>query len=428
MSAQAQFATSIVETLRNAGFQALWAGGCVRDLLRGAEPVDYDVATNARPDQVQSLFGKKRTVAVGAAFGVIMVLPPPGLSPVEVATFRTEGPYRDGRRPDSVVYATPEEDARRRDFTINGMFFDPLTREVLDYVGGQDDLHARVVRAIGDPHARMSEDKLRLLRAIRFASVLDFSLESTTAQAVAAMSRELTVVSAERIAQELRKMLVHPHRRIAVELCLETGLLEVIFPPLPVADGEFSKTMALFDALSSPSFGLSLAVLLRSLPDHPADRKSPPEPQTVLAQCRRLKLSNEETDSCRWLHAHQSDWSRLAAMDDAQLKQLLSERWSAELIQWFRAASRIEPAVQNAVDAFHSRTKSWTAADISPPVLVQGGDVLALGIPAGPEVKELLNEVRRAQLNGQVASRPAALELIRQLAGRRQPSPPPQRG
>src|SRR5436190_3805595 len=163
---QFAFATRVVQELRTAGAEAYWAGGCVRDLLRNFPPGDYDVATSATPERVRELFGKKRTLAVGESFGVIIVLPPKGLDPVEVATFRTEGPYKDGRRPESVVYATAEEDAQRRDFTINGMFFDPIDHRVLDFVGGQADLKAGVVRAIGDPHARMREDKLRLLRAV----------------------------------------------------------------------------------------------------------------------------------------------------------------------------------------------------------------------------------------------------------------------
>ncbi len=240
-SPQREFAIEIVRKLRAAGYEALMAGGCVRDLLLGREPQDYDVATTARPEQVRTLFGHRRTLAVGASFGVIVVLPPRGndAGQVEVATFRTEGPYLDGRRPESVAFCTPEEDAQRRDFTINGMFYDPIETRVLDFVEGEADLAARVIRAIGDPHDRMREDKLRMLRAVRFTATLDFELDEVTAAAVREMADQITVVSAERIAQELRRMLVDAHRRRAVELCDDVGLLAVILPELAVESSDF---------------------------------------------------------------------------------------------------------------------------------------------------------------------------------------------
>src|SRR5579872_3355864 len=221
------FAVEVVRNLKEAGFTALWAGGCVRDLLLGREPDDYDVATSARPEQVQQLFGPQRTRAIGASFGVILVHGPRRSlgGDVEVATFRTEGPYLDGRRPQNVSFATPEEDARRRDFTINGMFYDPLTEQVLDFVGGRDDLARKVVRAIGDPQARFREDKLRMLRAVRMAARFDFEVDTATAQAVRTMANEILVVSYERIAQELKKMLVHDRRARAIDLTLDLKIL-----------------------------------------------------------------------------------------------------------------------------------------------------------------------------------------------------------
>ncbi|MCA9023409.1 MAG: CCA tRNA nucleotidyltransferase, partial [Planctomycetaceae bacterium] len=225
-------AVDIVRKLRDAGFQALWAGGCVRDLLLGKEPKDYDVATNALPDQVRHLFGTRRTLAVGASFGVIIVRGHQPDCDVEVATFRSEGPYLDGRRPEHVRFTTAEEDAQRRDFTINGMFYDPLNESIYDYVGGKSDLQQHLIRAIGDPLERMQEDKLRLLRAIRFAATLQFHLAETTFQAIQRMSNEITVVSPERISDELRKMLIHPNRRLAMELVQRSGLLKPVIPEL----------------------------------------------------------------------------------------------------------------------------------------------------------------------------------------------------
>ena len=179
-SASRDFAVDVVTRLREGGYEALWAGGCVRDRLLGREPKDYDVATSARPEQVRELVGKRRTLAIGAAFGVIAVLAERGQAPIEVATFRTDGVYRDGRHPESVAFSDAEHDAQRRDFTINGLFFDPLTEQVVDYVGGQADLSAGIVRAIGDPARRFTEDKLRLLRAVRFATTFGFAIEPVT--------------------------------------------------------------------------------------------------------------------------------------------------------------------------------------------------------------------------------------------------------
>src|SRR5262245_37039879 len=215
---QREFAVQVVRKLQEAGFVALWAGGCVRDYLLGHPPDDYDVATSARPEQVRELFGPRRTRAVGASFGVMLVHAPQhsGAHDVEVATFRTEGPYLDGRRPEHVTFATAEEDAQRRDFTINGMFFDPVAETVLDYVGGRGDLERHLVRAIGDPRARLGDDKLRMLRAVRITARFDFALDEATAKAIREMAGEILVVSQERIAQELKKMLVHQRRARAV--------------------------------------------------------------------------------------------------------------------------------------------------------------------------------------------------------------------
>ena len=232
------FAVEVVRRLHEAGFRALWAGGCVRDFLRGRVPKDYDVATDARPDAVRGSFGRRRTLAVGASFGVIVVVGTKQSGNVEVATFRTEGPYGDGRRPDHVDFSTPEKDAQRRDFTINGMFYDPIAEQVHDYVGGEADLAAGVIRAIGKPADRMSEDKLRLLRAVRFAATMEFRTRSEDGRSGAGCRpTRFASSSAERITQELRKMLVDPHRRRAMELAQELGLLAEIVPELAPAIG-----------------------------------------------------------------------------------------------------------------------------------------------------------------------------------------------
>ena len=228
-----EFAVSVVRRLREAGHEALWAGGCVRDELLGLVPGDYDVATSARPEEVSGLF--RRTVAVGVSFGVVQVLGPrteAGPLSVEVATFRADAGYSDGRHPDAVVFSSAREDALRRDFTINGMFFDPLENQLIDYVGGQEDLNKKLLRAIGDPAVRFAEDKLRLLRAARIATRFDLTIEARTAAAIRSMAGQILVVSAERIADELRKLLVSPHRARGVNLLLELGLAAAILPEL----------------------------------------------------------------------------------------------------------------------------------------------------------------------------------------------------
>lgn len=409
LSPQRDFAVEIVRQLRAVGYEALLAGGCVRDLLLGREPKDYDVATTARPEQVRTLFGHGRTLAVGASFGVIVVLPPRGSAAgqVEVATFRTEGPYLDGRRPENVAFCTPEEDAQRRDFTINGMFYDPIEARVLDYVGGEADLAARVIRAIGDPHERVREDKLRMLRAVRFAATLDFALDDATAAAVREMASEIVVVSHERIAQELRRMLVDTHRRRAVELCDSVGLLGIILPEVvELAIRSISgreQTLKMLSLLESPSFELAFAVLSYSLRARP----------TVYDICRRLKLSNEETDRIVWLVAHQHDLADAPSQTWARLKRTLAHPYRDDLIALTRVkrlacGDDMQPVLF--VDEYLVRTPP---SIIDPPPLISGDDLKSLGLKPGPDFKTLLDTIRDAQLNDQITTRDQALALAR---------------
>ncbi|HPZ83611.1 MAG TPA: CCA tRNA nucleotidyltransferase, partial [Thermogutta sp.] len=233
---QREFAVWVVRKLQERGYIAYWAGGCVRDQLLGRVPKDYDVATNATPDEVRNIFGMKRTFAVGAAFGVITVNGPPGAGQIEVATFRTDSSYRDGRHPESVSFSSPKEDALRRDFTINGLFYDPIQDRTVDYVGGVEDIKRRIIRAIGDPYQRFTEDKLRMLRAIRFVAELEFDLDPRTYEAIRAMADQITQVSQERILMELERLLTAPARRKGVILLRESGLLRVVLPELEPRD------------------------------------------------------------------------------------------------------------------------------------------------------------------------------------------------
>ena len=285
-----QFALEVVGRLREAGHEAVWAGGCVRDELLGRIPADYDVATSARPDEVREVFGRRRTLAVGAAFGVITVLGPRGAGQIEVATFRTDAPYTDGRHPAGVTFSTAREDAQRRDFTINGLFLDPVTGEVHDYVGGRDDLKAGIVRAIGVPAMRFGEDHLRMLRAVRFAAGFGFALDGETRAAIERMTHLVTTVSPERIAAELRAMVSRTGRRRALELLDETGLArEVLMEVAPAEDGAtadreaWGQAARIVDALDEPELATALAVLFERAGE-----------ARLRQAAARLRLSNRE--------------------------------------------------------------------------------------------------------------------------------------
>jgi poly(A) polymerase len=430
-----EFATDVVRKLRAAGHQALWAGGCVRDRLLGIEPHDYDVATDATPDQVQKLF--KRTVAVGESFGVVEVLGPRPFK-VQVATFRSDVSYSDGRHPDAVVFSTPEEDARRRDFTVNGMFFDPLEDRVIDYVGGRDDLRAGVLRAIGDPAQRFAEDKLRLLRAVRFATRFKLTLDPATAHAIRAMAGEITVVSAERIAEELRKLLTDPRRADGMRLLKDVNLLDPLLPELeatvdfpqgppaaPVCD-LWTHTLRVLELLpADASFPLALAALLHDV-GKPGTMGRTPEKYTFYDHerrgrdmagrvCQRLKLSNAERERVEWLvgmHIYLCDAPRMKA---SKLKPVLAHPGIRELLALHRADAAAWGRSVGHVEFCERKLAEWSAAELTPPPLLTGDDLLETGVPQGPIYKRLLDAVREAQLDGTVTTREQAVETVKQL-------------
>lgn len=414
-----EFAISVVQQLRDAGFQSLWAGGCVRDQLLGKEPKDYDVATNALPNDVIQLFGEQRTVPVGAAFGVVMIPGPTRRhGQVEVATFRSDGEYLDGRRPESVQFCSAEEDAKRRDFTINGMFFDPLAGQVLDYVGGQADLQRRVIRAIGDPHARFGEDHLRMLRAVRFAATFSFTLDPQTLRAVQDLRSRITGVSVERIMQELRRMLAHPTRAAALQLLQVSRLLPEIFPELnaPLADPEsFVAISSAFHSLEAVQFEPALALLLRPLHES-SHGESRQRLQAIHAVCRRLKMANEEIDCISWILESLPVLRKIATHPLHVLKPLLADPRAPLLLAASAAADAAAGlAADDAAFAWHYLSRN-PPEQLNPPPWINGEDVKALGVPPGPEIRRILTAVRHAQLDEQLPSRTAALELAGQLA------------
>ena len=402
------FALEVVETLIEAGHEAVWAGGCVRDLLMGREPGDFDIATDARPDQVREVFGRARSFAVGASFGVVLVRDRDGREdPVEVATFRTEGAYADGRHPDAVQFATRQDDARRRDFTINGMFMDPRTGDVFDDVGGRQDIERGLVRAIGEPEARINEDKLRMLRAIRFTASLGFALDPATAEAIAAHSREITVVSAERIADEWRRMLSDTTRAVAVRLAIETGLLASVFPEVPV-DGYDAAVERLGHLPQSATATVALAVLLVDVTDPGA-------------MCERLKLSNRETDEVTWLVASRGGLDQAADQKRSRLFPLLAHPSRDGLFELIDAIERDAAGSGDDVAWCRSLLETVGSEELDPPPLVTGEDLIAVGLRPGPLFKTLLGSVRDAQLDGDVRDRDEALAWVHEIRRENEP-------
>ena len=441
------FAVEVVARLRDAGFRALWAGGCVRDEILGQPPDDYDVATDATPEQVMGHF--RRTVPVGVSFGVVRVLGPPrsGAGEVEVATFRSDGAYVDGRRPESVTYGSPEEDASRRDFTINGMFLDPLSGEVLDLVGGRDDLRAGVIRAIGDPAARFAEDKLRLLRAVRFAARFGFAIEPETRAALGAMAPQVRVVAAERIAQELQKILVHPSRARGLALAFDLGLVAAILPELtpmkglpqdkPALPGGdlWDHTLAVLSGLPpAPSFPLAFAALLHDVGKPPTKglrdgRVTYHNHEQVGARIaerigRDLKLANADRERVAWLVEYHQYLGEARTLREAKLKRMLAMPGIEDLLALHRADALASTGDAGAVDYCEAYLREQPTGPISPPPLLSGHDLVRHGLKPGPGFKALLEQVYDAQLEGIVKSKKEALDWIDHRLADRGTSPP----
>jgi tRNA nucleotidyltransferase/poly(A) polymerase len=399
-------ALQVTRTLRDAGYQAYWAGGCVRDRKLGLPPqADIDIATDALPDQIRTLFGQRQTIAVGAAFGVIMVMAGEG-KPIEVATFRSDASYSDGRHPDEVTFTDAREDAQRRDFTINGMFYDPLSDEYIDHVDGQADLDAGLIRAIGDADQRFAEDKLRLLRAVRFAASLQFRIEPGTWAAIQQHAGEITVVSAERIQAELHKILQHRQRFRGLELLRDSGLLAAVLPELDTADpGAWSELETTLDKLRLPDFPIALAACGASLA---------PEGNLETA-CQRLKLSNHDRQLVLWLQQHLPQVILLHQAPWPQAQRLLIEPQISLLVELAAARSAARQEPQQWL-AFCQEKLALPVDQLNPDPLINGTDLLQEGIPAGPAFRMILERVRDAQLEGHVADRQQALTLALELA------------
>jgi len=402
-----RFAIEVVERLRNAGFEALWAGGCVRDLVMGNTPEDYDVATSATPDQVRNLFGFRNTLAVGAAFGVIVVLDRQGSAdPVEVATFRTDANYSDGRRPDAVTFSTAREDALRRDFTINGMFFDPLAHKIIDYVDGLGDLERRVVRAIGLADARIAEDKLRMLRAVRFAARFGFELESLTLAAITRHAASLSIVSGERIAVEVQKTLKTRAPAWAVDTWAQSGLMEMLVSELDWPAVRVPALQLLDASLTCGNdWRTRLAALLFA-------GIEPLQQLAVLESLRmRLKWSTEDYHAMRFALQHQMLLQTAHKQSWSLVQPLLVHTDLPVALELLAARSHIDAQWQSVVQWIRERL-SWPRERLDPPPLLTGADLIAYGHQPGPAFRLLLTQARARQLDGHLLDKAAAVEWL----------------
>lgn len=405
-----EFAEQIVVQLRGLGYQALWAGGCVRDLLMGNVAHDYDVATDARPQQIRQIFGHSRTLAVGAAFGVIIVLSPDRKMQVEVATFRTDADYSDGRHPDSVTFSTPEMDAQRRDFTINGLFYDPIEKRVIDYVGGQADLQLGVLRAIGDPNARINEDKLRMLRAIRFAARFGLEIESETYAAIQTHAHEVSKVSGERIAIEIRKTLETVRPSWAVSKWADSGVLEVLMPEVvgqwDVQGESIEKMLA-----SAGSQGWLARFCCLIWPTVRGKIDCVVELMDSVKQ--RLRMSNDEVAAMSFALSSQDKLQMASQAAWSAIQPLMISSWIEPAIDLLSLRVAIGESTENQVDWLR-QALSLPSSKLNPPVLVTGQDLIANGLKPGPKFKDLLQQVRDMQLDGVLVEAQQAIEFIRQ--------------
>lgn len=399
-------AKEVARLLQKHGFEAYLAGGCVRDLLLGQEPKDYDVVTDAVPEQVSRLF--KRTVEVGASFGVVRVLWTRGRD-YEVATYRTEGAYTDGRRPDEVAYSrSKEEDVARRDFTINALLMEIDGERILDFVGGQNDLAARVIRAVGDPVRRFAEDKLRMLRAVRFASRLGFEIEPATRAAIAAHAADLRQVSVERIVMELHSIWAGPRPGQAFRELVELGLAAVIFPFLSVeregptlalAFDRLPEAAARRDLIGASRTPICWAALLER-------RHSGEDPERVL---RALRLSRDEIRNVLQLLERRPLLLDPASAPLAERRRLLRDGAIASHLAFLEVLTGPGSA---ALEAWAHEAEALALADLPDEPLLGGADLKALGVAPGPEYKELLRAVEDEMLEGRLSSREAALEWV----------------
>jgi len=426
-------AREIVSRLREGGHVAYFAGGCVRDIVRGETPKDFDIATDATPGVVQKIFA--RTYAVGAHFGVIVVLEN-GFQ-FEVATFRSDDVYVDGRRPSAVHFSSPEEDAKRRDFTINGMFFDPIANEVIDFVGGRADLKAKLVRAIGDPAQRFAEDRLRMLRAVRFATVLDYKIDNQTWEALRANASSITEISAERIREELVRIFLSPNRVRGWDLLDESGLLRAILPEIDAMKGcqqpeqfhpegdVFQHTRLMLQLLpANVSVPLVFSVLLHDVAKpvtasvdetgrirfNAHDRIGAEMTEQIMS---RLRFSRVEIDATVEMVRQHMVFKDVPQMRVAKLKRFMARPTFKDELELHRVDCASSHRMMDNYEFLLCKREEFANEPIIPPPLVRGEDLIALGMKPGPKFGEILEAVETRQLEGALKDRDEALEWVK---------------
>ncbi len=425
-------ATDVLVRLREAGFQAYFVGGCVRDLVMGREPKDYDIATDALPGQVQELFPE--SVMVGAQFGVAMV--PRGGNLVEVATFRSDGNYEDGRRPREVLYAqTAEEDVRRRDFTINGLLFDPAGKEVIDYVDGRRDIRERRIRTIGEASARFQEDHLRMLRAVRFAARFGFSLDGAALAAIRESAGLIARVSRERVRDEISKILTEGSPRRGFELLDQTTLLEVTLPEIKKLQGVeqppqfhpegdvWTHTLMMLDGLNAPTITLALGVLLHDVGKPSTftvrerirfDNHVEVGSKMAAEICERLRMPAQQTDRVVALVRNHLRFKDLPQMRRSTQMRFLRMDGFEEHLELHRLDCLASHGDLTNYELAKRLLEETPVQEIKPPALLRGDDLIAEGYVPGPRFKEILQAVEDAQLEGMCHSREEVLRLVRE--------------
>ena len=420
----------VVERLRQEGFEAFFAGGCVRDMLLDKAPQDYDIATSARPEDIQRVFTE--TIPVGAQFGVILVLVDG--EPFEVASFRHDGPYLDGRRPSHVRYGSLQEDIFRRDFTINGMIYDPVEDRVIDLVEGRKDLERRTIRAIGDAQQRFEEDRLRMIRAVRFAAGLDFAIEPLTFDAIKQLAATITQISWERIGEEVTRILTEGGARRGFELLDETGLLEVLLPEIAALKGSqqspdfhpegdvFAHTMLLLSHLDAPTETLAYGCLLHDVAKPVCAHQ---EAQRITFYGHTEKGAQMAEEILKRLKRGRAVWERVSYLTRNHLRHVQAPHMRLSTLKRFLREDGIDELLELArIDALSSngdlqyyqfckeRLAELKVEEIRPAPLVRGDDLIAMGFQPGPVFADILRQVEDAQLGGEITSREEALEWI----------------
>lgn len=432
-------AISIVGKLREKGYEGYLVGGCVRDLLLGREPADYDVATDATPDEVMRIF--PRTYAVGAQFGVVLVPveqshAKPDEKTIEVATFRSDVSYSDGRHPDAVRFSqSPREDVQRRDFTLNGLLLDPRTNEVLDFVGGRKDLEAGVIRTIGDPKLRFAEDKLRMLRAVRFAARFEYKIEPDTFAAIQKLAQEIHLVSRERVRDELTKMLTEGQARRAFLLLDETGLLREVLPEVQRMRGVeqppqfhpegdvFVHTLLLLDRLPQPCpITLAWGALLHDVGKPPTFRIAPDRIRfdghvdigVKMAEeiCQRLRFSNHDTEQILTLIKNHMRFAHVQQMKESTFKKFVRMPRFAEHLELHGMDCQSSHGDLTTFNFTREKMANMPPEAMRPAPLITGDDLIEAGYEPGPRFKDILSAVEDAQLEGRLHSRGAAMDFV----------------